>query len=199
MSAVLASPALARDPIVARLLGELEIEIAGRRLEWIRSKDGKLVKYLLLEPSGRASRADLCRLFWPLHDRQQAAQNLRTTCSNIRTALRRVVPESRVELYFHCDRREIVLATELAHTDLSDFTARVAEARGAMDAQRLDLAAELYEAARALYRGPLILDAPTETHTAIAARVEEAWNEIQRTLLALQRIGARLPALHRVA
>ncbi len=199
MSTVLASPALARDPIVARLLGELEIEIAGHRIEWIRSKDGKLVKYLLLEPTGRASRADLCRLFWPLHDRQQAAQNLRTTCSNIRTALRRVLPETRIELYFRCDRREVVLATELAHTDLSTFMARVAEAREAMEAQRLDLAAEIYQAARALYRGPLLLDAPTEAHAAVAACVDDAWNEIQRTLLALQRIGARLPTLYRVA
>jgi DNA-binding SARP family transcriptional activator len=199
MSTAIASPALARDPIVARLLGEFEVHIAGRRIEWIRSKDGKLVKFLLLEPSGRASRADLCRIFWPLHDRQQAAQNLRTSCSNIRTALRRALPESRVEFYFRCDRNEVMLATELAQTDLSRFMQHVTEAREAMAARRLDVAIEIYEAARALYHGPLILDAPTETHDEIAANVNEAWNEIQRHLLALQRIGARLPRLYRVA
>ncbi len=194
-----ASPALARDPIVARLLGEFEMQIAGQRIEWIRSKDGKLVKFLLLEPTGRASRTDLCRLFWPLHDRLQAAQNLRTTCSNIRAALRRVLPESRVELYFRCDRRDVVLTTEAAQTDLSRFMEHVTEARDAMTAQRIDLAIEIYEAARTLYRGPLLLDAPTEAHAAIAARVAEAWNEIQRHVLALQQIGARLPKLYRVA
>ncbi|HEY9085983.1 MAG TPA: BTAD domain-containing putative transcriptional regulator [Candidatus Tyrphobacter sp.] len=177
-------------PIFARLLGEFEVRIAGRRVEWVRRKDALLFKYLLLDPLGRASRADLCEVFWPTHDRQQAAQNLRTTCSNVRSALRRCLPDSRVDLYFQADGRDITLRNDLAVTDLARFLAHVAAAREAMAEQRLDRAVEAYEAARALYRGPLIVDPPTPAHEAVARDVDESFNEAQRHLTALRRLGA---------
>ncbi len=177
-------------PMFVQLLGEFEVRIGGSRIEWIRRKDALLFKHLLLEPLGRVSRAELCTRFWPSHDRQQAAQNLRTTCSNVRTALRRCLPESRVDLYFRTEGRDVVLRNDLAVTDLSRFTAHIAAAREAMLADRLDRAAEAYESARALYRGPLIVDSPTDAHVAIAADIDESFNEIQRHLTALRRLRA---------
>ncbi|MGH7736807.1 MAG: AAA family ATPase [Candidatus Tyrphobacter sp.] len=177
-------------PMFVQLLGEFDVRIAGRRVQWVRRKDAMLFKYLLLEPLGRASRSELCERFWPTHDRQQASQNLRTTCCNIRAALRRCVPESRVDLYFSTAGRDIVLRNDLAITDLSRFASRMAAAREAMAGQRLDRAAEAYEAARALYRGPLIVDPPNDAHAAIARDVDESFNEIQRHLTALRRLCA---------
>jgi hypothetical protein len=177
-------------PIFAQMLGEFEVRIAGRRVEWVRRKDALLFKYLLLEPLGRASRAELCEVFWPTHDRQQAAQNLRTTCSNVRSALRRCLPDSRVDLYFQADGRDVKLRNDLAVTDLTRFLAHVGAAREAMTEQRLDRAVEAYEAARALYRGPLIVDPPTPAHEALAREVDESFNEVQRHLTALRRLGA---------
>lgn len=177
-------------PIFVQLLGELDVRIAGRRVEWIRRKDALLFKYLLLEPLGRASRQELCEVFWPDHDRHQGLQNLRTTCSNIRTALRRCLPESRVALYFQADGRDIVLRNDLAITDLSQFLAHVTAAREAMSAQRFDRAIDAYEAARTMYRGPLIADPPTPAHEAIARAVDDAFNDVLRHLTALRRFGA---------
>lgn len=185
-------------PMFVQLLGEFDVRIAGRRVEWVRRKDGLLFKYLLLEPLGRASRAELCDAFWPTHDRDQARQNLRTTCSNIRAALRRCLPESRVDLYFRTEGRDIVLRNDLALTDLARFTAHVTAARDAMTAQRLDRAAEAYEAARSLYRGPLIADPATESHALIAREVDESFNEIQRHLTALRRLHAGVVPLRSV-
>lgn len=182
-------------PIFVQLLGELDVRIAGRRVEWIRRKDALLFKYLLLEPLGRVSRDELCEVFWPAHDRQQALQNLRTTCSNVRSALRRCLPESRVDLYFQADGRDIVLRNDLAITDLSRFLAHVNAARDAMTAQRLDRAIDAYEAARVLYRGPLIADPPTAAHEAIARAVDDAFNEVLRHLTALRRFGADVVAM----
>ncbi len=185
-------------PMFVRFLGEFEVRIGGRRVDWVRRKDAMLFKHLLLAPLGRASRADLCELFWPTHDRQQAGQNLRTTCSNIRAALRRCLPESRIHLYFHCEGNDVVLRTDLALTDLARFTAHVAAAREAMAEQRLDRAAEEYEAARALYHGPLILDTPTEANTTIARDIDESFNEIQRHLTALRRLLVNVVPLRAV-
>ncbi len=186
------------SPMFVRLLGEFEVRIGGRRIEWIRRKDAALFKHLVLAPLGRASRSELCELFWPTHDRQQAGQNLRTTCSNIRAALRRCLPESRVDLYFRCEGGDVVLRTDLAATDLAAFTAHVAAAREAMTAQHLDRAAEDYEAARALYRGPLILEPTTEANAAIARDVDESFNEIQRHVTALRRLRADVIPLRSV-
>jgi hypothetical protein len=182
-------------PIFVQLLGEFDVRIAGRRVEWVRRKDALLFKYLLMEPLGRASRRELAEAFWPTHDRQQAAQNLRTTCSNIRTALRRVLPASRVALYFQTEGRDIVLRNDLAVTDLSRFLAHVRAARDAMAAQHLGKAVEAYEAARALYRGPLITDPPKPEHDAVAREVDESFNEVQRHLTALRRFGIEQVAL----
>lgn len=187
-----ADPASLPDiaPIFVQLLGEFDVRIAGRRIEWVRRKDALLFKYLLLEPHGRASRRELAEAFWPAHDRQQAAQNLRTTCSNIRAALRRVLPARRADLYFQSDGHDIVVRNDLAVTDLARFLGHVRAGREAMAAQRLDSAVEAYEAARSIYRGPLIVDPPKPEHEATARDVDESFNEVQRHLTALRRFGA---------
>lgn len=185
-------------PMFVQLLGEFEVRIGGRRIEWVRRKDAALFKYLLLEPLGRVSRDELCRNFWPTHDRDQAGQNLRTTCSNIRAALRRCLPESRVDLYFRSEGRDVVLRNDLAVTDLARFRSYVEAAREAMTAQRLERAAEAYEAARSLYRGPLIVEPATAEHEAIAHEVDESFNEIQRHLTALRRLHAGVVPLRSV-
>ena len=191
MSAFIADPLQASPrPMHVQLLGEFDVRIDGQRVEWVRRKDAALFKYLVLAPFGRVSRAELCERFWPMHDRQQAAQNLRTTCSNIRTALRHCLPRSRADEYFTSVGRDIVLRADLALTDLSLFMDRVAAARAAMAERRLDLAIAEYESARTLYRGPLILDTEAEVHATLARDLDDAFAEAQRHITALRGLRA---------
>lgn len=182
-------------PIFAQMLGEFEVRIGGRRVEWIRRKDALLFKYLLLKPSGRASRSELCEAFWPAHDRQQASQNLRTTCCNIRAALRRSLPESRVDVYFRADGRDVVLCNPLVVSDITRFNELVSSARDAMNEQRFERATQAFEAARALYRGPLIVDPPNAGYESLAKEIDENFAEVQRHLAAMRRLAINVVAL----
>lgn len=182
-------------PIFAQMLGEFEVRIGGRRVEWIRRKDALLFKYLLLKPSGRATRLELCEAFWPAHDRQQASQNLRTTCCNIRAALRRSLPESRVDLYFRADGRDVVLCSALVSSDITRFNELVGAAREAMNEQRFERATQAFEAARVLYRGPLIVDPPNAGYETIAKEIDENFAEVQRHLAAMRRLAMNVVAL----
>jgi DNA-binding SARP family transcriptional activator len=181
--------------ISARLLGEFDVRVNGCPVSWIRRKDALLFRYLLLEPLGRAARSELCDAFWPDHDRQQAAQNLRTTCSNVRAALRRALPAHDADSYFYADGGNVVVRADLTYTDLTRFMASVHSGRTAMVSLRFAEAIEAYESARSLYRGPLIADPATPAHRAIADEVEAAFGEVQRHLTALRLFAGDSPAL----
>jgi DNA-binding SARP family transcriptional activator len=67
---------------------------------WARRRDQHIVKYLLLQPDGAATRTHLAEVFCPATARPQAMQNLRTACSTIRRAIGNVVGLPNVDAYF---------------------------------------------------------------------------------------------------
>ena len=157
-------------PLVATVLGEFTVTIGGRRVEWVRRKDARVFKYLLLKPGGTATRAELIDVFWPGRERQASIAALRTTCSNIRHALREVVGHSRAELYFVTDLH-VRVPSERVISDLQRFrahasAARLAEEQGDTQQARV----HLKELSR-IERGDFIVDADCPLYDEIAAEV----------------------------
>lgn len=160
-------------PLVVRMLGRFEAEIDGQTINWIRRRDQQFIKYLLLKPSGSATRAELASVFWPDADRQLASQSVRTACSNIRKAIAAAVGYAAVDAYFKADRDiSLDLATVVA--DVRRFNAHLADGDASYDRGDVDEAAQHYRAAEELYAGPLLAgDAPEPWYLAHAAQLEE--------------------------
>jgi hypothetical protein len=140
--------------LVARLFGRFEVEIGGRRIEWIRRRDAQLFRYLLLKPSGRATRAELRDVFWPGGD-YHSAQSLRTATSNIRKALAKVAGYDGVVRYFS-SRGDIAIDLKRAVVDVRRFAEHVAD--GDVECERGCFREALahYRAAESLYAGDLL-------------------------------------------
>jgi hypothetical protein len=185
------SPSSNTLPMHAHLLGEFKVHIGGRRVEWLRRKDAQLFRYLLMRPTGAASRAELCDVFWPEHDSAQARQNLRTTCSNIRSALRACLPFTDVSQYFSSRGTDLCVALDTVVTDLSRFNNQVALGKEALANNDTALAAVQFGMAHRTYRGPLMVDPPGCFYADIAEEIEEKLRECNR---AIAQFSASRPA-----
>jgi tetratricopeptide (TPR) repeat protein len=141
--------------LVVRMLGRFEIDIEGRRIEWIRRREAQIFKYLLLKPGGSATRSELRDVFWPDAEPQLATQSLRTASSNIRKAIAAVVGYGDVERYFS-SRGDIAVNLENAVIDVRRFTAHIADGDAALDRNRSQEAFAHYRAAESLYSGELL-------------------------------------------
>jgi hypothetical protein len=143
------------DLLVVRMFGRFEAEIGGRRIEWIRRREAQLFKYLLLKPSGSATRAELRMLFWPGTDAHLATQSIRTASSNIRKAIAAVTGYAHVDRYFNSSG-DISVVLENAVIDVRRFTAHVSDGDAEREASRRHEAFAHYRAAEALYSGELL-------------------------------------------
>jgi len=171
----------ALEPMVAKLFGELHVSIGGVPVKWIRRKDAQVFKYLLLKSDGTASRRELMEMFWPGRDAHVAAQNLRTTCSNIRRAMRRVVGDACSDAYFRSDD-DIRVMLKNAITDVAEFQGhlsaiRMARAQGANRFMLFHL-----ERARELYRGDLLAGMPPCGNDEFAAELRRSFGEVLHLL-----------------
>ncbi len=168
-------------PMVAQLFGELRVSINGIPVNWIRRKDAQVFKYLLLKESGLAKRREIMETFWRGRDPHIAAQNLRTTCSNIRRALRAVVGEECTEAYFRSDD-DLCVALQNVITDVAEFQGHVNAARAGY-AQRANRYASFHlERARELYRGELLVGMPQCGHEELAAELRRTFGELLHLL-----------------
>ncbi len=140
--------------LVVRMFGRFEAEIGGRRIEWIRRREASLFKFLLLKPSGTATRVELREIFWPEADRHLATQSIRTACSNIRKALAAVVGYASVDHYFS-SRGDVTVNLEHAVIDARRFVAHLADGDAELERGRAQEAFAHYRAAQALYSGEL--------------------------------------------
>jgi DNA-binding SARP family transcriptional activator len=152
-----AGPVSANSPdlLVVRMFGRFEAEIGGQRIEWIRRREAQLFKYLLLKPSGSATRAELRATFWQGTDAHLATQSLRTASSNIRKAIATVTGYAHVDRYFSSSG-DISVVLENAVIDVRRFTAHVADGDAELEAGRSHEAFAHYRAAEALYSGELL-------------------------------------------
>ncbi|MDQ2866530.1 MAG: hypothetical protein M3R51_09920 [Candidatus Eremiobacteraeota bacterium] len=160
-------------PLVATVLGEFRLSVGGRDIEWVRRKDARVFKYLLLKPGGTATRQELIDVFWPDREHQAAIAALRTTCSNIRHAFRAAVGHSRATLYFVTDVH-IRVPSERVISDLARFRAHAAAVRLAQEQGDVQQARVHLRELTALERGDFIVDAPCALYDEIARELNAA-------------------------
>ena len=149
------APSARLSPLIVRMFGRFEAQIDGVDVNWIRRRDQQFIKYLLLKPTGSATRAELASVFWPDADRQLAAQSVRTACSNIRKAIASIVGYACVDLYFTADPDVSLNLTNVV-ADVRRFSAHVADGDSAFERGDLQEAAVHYRAAEELYNGRLL-------------------------------------------
>ncbi len=149
------APSARLSPLVVRMFGRFTAQIESQEVNWIRRRDQQFIKYLLLKPSGSATRAELASIFWPDADRQLAAQSVRTACSNIRKAIAAQVGYACVDLYFRADP-DVALNLTNVVADVRRFTAHVADGDSGFDRGDTQEAAVHYRAAEELYTGRLL-------------------------------------------
>jgi tetratricopeptide (TPR) repeat protein len=155
------APSARLSPLVVRMFGRFEAQIDGTDVNWIRRRDQQFIKYLMLKPTGSATRAELAAAFWPDADRQLAAQSVRTACSNIRKAIAAMVGYACVDLYFNADP-DVSLDLTNVVADVRRFSAHVADGDASFERGDVDEAAVHYRAAEELYTGRLLDGDPPE-------------------------------------
>ena len=156
-----------------RMFGRFEAVIDGRPVAWIRRRDAQLVKYLMLRPSGTASRAELRQTFWPDTDFGLATQSLRTACSNIRKAIAAVVGYEDVERYFQA-RGDVTVNLAQTALDVRRFSAHVGDGDAELEHGNAQEARAHYAAAERLYSGELLGGEPPEPWYAARAEMFKA-------------------------
>ena len=177
------SPSVRLSPLIVRMFGRFDAQIDGQEINWIRRRDQQFIKYLLLKPTGSATRAELAAVFWPDADRQLAAQSVRTACSNIRKAIAANVGYACVDLYFRADP-DVSLDLTNVVADVRRFTAHVADGDAGFDRGDLQEAAVHYRAAEELYTGRLLDgDVPEPWFESTALMLED------RHIIVLERLA----------
>lgn len=165
-------------PMMVRMFRDFEATIGGKAIPWVRRRDQQIVKYLLLKPDGRATRAELVDVFWNGTDRHLAIQSVRTACSTIRKAIAAVVGHSEVERYF---RTVPELRIDLANVvcDVRRFAMHADDGDAAYAAADLQSAGMHYRAAEKLYSGRLLeFEASEPWFEAQARRMHERYASI---------------------
>ncbi|HEV3152331.1 MAG TPA: BTAD domain-containing putative transcriptional regulator [Candidatus Baltobacteraceae bacterium] len=153
------------------------------RIRWVRHKDAQLVKYLILKSGAPATRTELMEIFWPGRDRNIAAQNLRTTCSNIRRAIRAIVGAESVDRYFESSGDIRVSATVIS--DIESFTTEISRGRLALAAGDARTARAHFKAARDIYRADLLTGMPACGFEDLASSLRHDFGEAVHRLRTL--------------
>ncbi|MEO9171198.1 MAG: AAA family ATPase [Candidatus Baltobacteraceae bacterium] len=173
------------------VLGEFIVSISERRVAFMRRRDAQIFKYVLLKPTGRASRSELLDAFWPNHERQSALQGLRTACSNIRQALRDATNQDDATGYFTADG-DLAVPRERVVLDVDRLAALVASGDVCLASGEIRSAITNYESARALYHGALIVDVAGCHYAHLAQDADSMFEHAREQLQVLVPSGSRL-------
>jgi hypothetical protein len=176
-------------PMQVRLFGWFLAEIDKQPIEWIRRRDRQIFKYVALQPSGSASRAQIGEAFWPGAERHLVAQSLRTVCSNIRKAIARIVGFNRVESYFRAGD-ELSIDLDNVIVDVNRFTSHVNDADAQYQRGDLRSAYAHYRSAARVYRGDLLIG---DAHEPWVAALDATLKE--RHVMVLDRISEIVASL----
>src|SRR5579883_958492 len=168
---------------VSLLRHDVPTTIGDVRVRWVRHKDAQLFKYLVMKNGEPATRAELMAIFWPGRDKHIAAQNLRTTCSNIRRAIRAIVGADAVDDYFQSAGAVRVSAGAL--TDIDVFRKEVQYARLVLTGGDAASARAHFKAARDLYRADLLTGMPACGFEDLAASLRNDFGEAVHRLRTL--------------
>jgi DNA-binding SARP family transcriptional activator len=111
-----------------QLLGSLRASIGERIISHFRTeKTGSLFAFLAFHRGRVFSREVLSDMFWPDADPESSRHSLRLALSSLRSQFTR--PNAAKSL-IQSDRKDVWLETSLFSTDVADFDAALAEARG---------------------------------------------------------------------
>lgn len=141
-------------PLQVRLFGRFQAEVNGHLISWIRRRDQVIFKYIALKNGGTVEREELARVFWPESEPQMVAQSVRTTCSNIRKAISRVVGYDSVQAYFRVGA-QISISSQNVVIDVRRFETHADNGDRQYNAHELNAARSHYIIAQGLYSGRL--------------------------------------------
>jgi tetratricopeptide (TPR) repeat protein len=153
------APVVPAADIAARVLGPLELSVAGRRvLRWNSLKARAVFQYLLIS-QGRPVRRDvLMELQWPGHTRNSARNNLNVALSSLRSTLDG--PGQGAQPILYQDGCYSLNPGLTWWIDRNEFLATLYHAESARRAGQPQQAVDAYQKAVQLYRGPLFEDGP---------------------------------------
>lgn len=155
----LPAPVVPAADIAALVLGPLELSVAGRRvLRWNSLKARAVFQYLLIHQDRPVRRDALMELQWPDHTRNSARNNLNVALYSLRNTLDGPDPGVQPIVY-----REGCYSLNPQLTwwiDRNEFFSTLQHAESARRADQPRQAADAYEKAIKLYRGPLFEDDP---------------------------------------
>ncbi len=181
-NAIVTMPDSALNVVQATVLGAFSASIGGVTIDWIRRRDAQVFKYLLLQSGHRATREELMRAFWPTYDGAQASQSLRTTLSNIRTAIRTSLKLGDEVPYVATEENVVALKAAAFQTDLDEFLHCVLRARESYATGHIESALQHAAAARRIYGGPFVVDATDHFYDTISRSVESSLRELHGIL-----------------
>ncbi|MGW3345776.1 AfsR/SARP family transcriptional regulator [Nonomuraea rubra] len=150
-----------RAEVEAWLLGTFRVRVGGRAVvEWSGKLGRSVLMYLLLSHPKPIRRDVVIDAIWPGVPESAARNRLNATMHALRADLRKVCPGRQVVVY---ERETYALAPGLSiWLDIEEFTEGCATAARlrAEDGDDHEVAIARHEAARALYAGDLLEDAP---------------------------------------
>ncbi len=171
------------------MLGPLDVTIDGVPVDrWGSLKARALFEYLLLSWEKPVRRELLMHVFWPRHSRGSARNNLNVSLYNLRRTLADGMPGQHILYADGCYQ----LNPEISWwVDRTQFLAKLPEAQIHLHRGDDSAAVAAYQAAVALYRGPLFEDDTTsDWHLGEQAYLSDLY------LDALERLGELYLGLH---
>jgi hypothetical protein len=151
-----------REPLRVRMFGRFAICFREHEVQWIRRRDQQVVRYLLLRPDCRVTKAELLVEFWPDSEASLATQSLRTACSNIRKALSAVLGRELADEFFRVETTELRIEHGRAVIDTYRFYNHIVAAEHAHSRHDSYTALAHAAAATRLYRADLFAGEPLE-------------------------------------
>jgi DNA-binding SARP family transcriptional activator len=147
----------------ARLFGELEVRVDGRRVDrWSGLRGSGVLRLLLTRPQHACTRDELLATFWPDVEPAVARNRLQVAVSAVRKAFLDVTPVPVVEYAEGSYRINPALRVEV---DVERFETGLAAARRADRSGDTAAALAAYAEATAWFRGDFAADAPYEPWT----------------------------------
>ncbi len=151
------SAAAAEADIAARILGPLELTVAGVRvLRWSSLKARAVFQYLLLHHGRPVRREVLMELEWPNHSHSSARNNLNVALCSLRNTLDWRGLEAPAVL--HREGCYLLNPGLTCWTDHGEFLAMIRDAQRARQAGSTQQVLSACNSAVELYRGPLFED-----------------------------------------
>jgi DNA-binding SARP family transcriptional activator len=187
-----APPAAPAARVEVRVLGPLSVMIEGVPIDrWGSLKARALFEYLLLSWDKPVRRELLMHVFWPRHSRGSARNNLNVSLYNLRRTLADGGSDRHILYADGCYQLNPEISWWI---DRTQFLARLPEAQMHLRSGDSTAAVAAYQAAVALYRGPLFEDDTTsDWHLGEQAHLADVY------LDALERLGELHLELHDVA